>query len=162
MARTRFNPGLAKIHRTYTVEEVARLYHLHRNTVRAWLKRGDLIAIDDRRPLLIQGRTLRFFLERRRAEAKRPCPPGTLYCFRCRKPRPPALGMADFELRPTGAGDLSAMCAVCETIMHRRTRLDQVAAILPGIEVRITQAPPHIEDSPSPSLQLTSEVETTT
>ena len=40
MGARRPNPKLAKIHRTYTVEEVARLYDVHRNTVRQWIKDG--------------------------------------------------------------------------------------------------------------------------
>jgi transposase len=34
------NPNLAKIHRNYTVEEVANLFSVHKNTVRLWVKDG--------------------------------------------------------------------------------------------------------------------------
>ena len=49
------NPRLVKIHRNYSVEDIARLFDVHKNTVRSWLKQG-LAAIDDRRPTLILGR----------------------------------------------------------------------------------------------------------
>ena len=51
------NPRLAKIHRNYTVEEVAALFDIHKNTVREWVERG-LPTNDDRRPMLIPGRVL--------------------------------------------------------------------------------------------------------
>jgi excisionase family DNA binding protein len=153
VSRTRLNPCLAKMHRSYTTEEVARLFGLHRNTVRAWLKGGGLAAIDGRRPVLIQGKTLKAFLEARKAAAKRPCPPGTLYCFKCREARAPALGMADFIAREAGAGNLRALCGACGSAMHRRTNFEAVAVVLPGIEVRIIQAPPRIAECAAPSLK---------
>jgi hypothetical protein len=48
------NPRLVKIHRSYTVEEVARNLRKHKNTVRAWIKQG-LRPIDGRRPTLFTG-----------------------------------------------------------------------------------------------------------
>ena len=36
----RLNPRRVKIHRCYTVEEVAKLFGAHKNTVRGWLKAG--------------------------------------------------------------------------------------------------------------------------
>ena len=48
------NPRLAKIHRSYTVDEVASLFGVHRNSVREWVKRG-LPTSDGRRPMLILG-----------------------------------------------------------------------------------------------------------
>jgi hypothetical protein len=45
---------------TYTVEEAARTLGVHKNTVRAWLKRG-LPTIDAERPTLILGRELAHF-----------------------------------------------------------------------------------------------------
>jgi excisionase family DNA binding protein len=162
VSRTRLNPRLAKLHRSYTVEEVARLYKRHRNTVRTWLKTGGLRAIDGGKPALIQGRVLRAFLEARRVADKRPCPPGFLYCFKCRQPRQPALGMADFIPRPAGAGNLRALCEDCGTTMNRRARWCAVGAVLPGIEVRVMQAPPRIAECASPSLNSDNRQDATT
>jgi excisionase family DNA binding protein len=153
--RTRINGRLAKLHRSYTTEEAARLLGLHRNTVRGWLRAGQLKPIDTGRPALIQGRTLRAFLETRRDAAKRPCPPGTLYCLKCRQPKAPAMGMADFVVREGGTGNLRAFCEACGSAMHRRTCQGDLDRILPGIEVRFVQAPPRIAESPRPSVKRT-------
>ena len=81
MRRRHPNPRLAKIHRNYTVEEVASLFGVHRNTVRDWVKRG-LPTSDGRRPMLILGRDLVAFLSARRAKNKRTCHPGELILAR--------------------------------------------------------------------------------
>ena len=52
------NPNLAKIHRCYTVEEVATLFGIHKNTVRKCVKDG-LATNDDKRPMLIRGSDLK-------------------------------------------------------------------------------------------------------
>lgn len=146
----RLNPQLAKLHRSYTVDEVARLFDAHRNTVRGWFKAG-LPAIDDHRPIMVQGRALRAFLQGRRDRAKRPCLPGTLYCCKCRSPREPAPGSAVFEARAAGAGTLRALCATCGCRMFRRAGLASLAGIMPQIPVRIVEAALHIEERPPPS-----------
>ena len=153
MARTRLNPNLAKLNRTYSVDEVGRLYRVHNNTVRRWITEGGLQAIDDRRPTLVDGTVLRAFLTVRRANARRPTPAGMLHCFGCRDSRAPALGMADFILPiGGGAGNLRALCGTCGSIMNRRARRDALRAILPDIEVRIVEAAPRIATRPSPCL----------
>lgn len=40
MKKRLHNPNLAKIHRSYTVEEVASLYVVYKGTVRAWNQGG--------------------------------------------------------------------------------------------------------------------------
>src|SRR5262249_62112111 len=88
------NPRLVKIHRNYSVEDIARLFDVHKNTVRSWLKQG-LATIDDRRPTLILGRELLRFLQERRQQAKQSCGPGRIYCIECRAPKLHAFQMAD-------------------------------------------------------------------
>lgn len=126
--RGRLNPRLVKIHRTYTVEETARVLGAHRNTVRHWLKAG-LQPIDDQRPVLILGQELRRFLEERRAHRRRRCAPGEFYCLRCRDVRLPAGHMADYRPVSADSGNLQGICSVCDALMNRRvvrTKLDEV------------------------------------
>jgi hypothetical protein len=150
MHHRRPNPRLAKLNRPYTVEEIAGLFRKHPNTVRAWIKAG-LPTVDSRRPLLIRGRDLRAFLETRRESKRRPCRPGFIYCFTCREPRRPALGMADFEARERRAGKLKMLCDVCGGIMHRRANAARLSEILPGVEVRTERASPRIAEPNAPS-----------
>lgn len=150
MSRRRTNPRAIKLHRTYSVEEAARVLGVHKNSVRAWRVQG-LRPIDDSRPMLFLGSELRVFLERRRAGRKRPCRPGTIYCFRCREPREPALGMVDWNPSTARRGNIMALCSVCETPMFRSVSRDQLAAAMPGVQVRIVEGPPRLDGKHSPS-----------
>ena len=145
------NPRLAKIHRNYTVEEVAVVFGAHRNTVREWVKRG-LPTNDDRRPMLILGADLVAFLRARRVKKKRTCQPGELYCFGCRAPKAAAGDMADYQPLTTTQGNLIAMCADCETIMYRRVSLAKLAQVRGKLVITLPQALPHIGESAAPSV----------
>jgi hypothetical protein len=151
MSKRHPNPRLAKIHRNYTVEETAALFGVHRNTVREWVKRG-LPTNDDRRPMLILGRDLFAFLRARRAKNKRACPPGELYCFRCRAPKAAAGDMADYQPLTESQGNLIAICADCETIMYRRVSLAKLEQARGKLDITMPQALPHINESLEPSL----------
>src|SRR6476660_3578578 len=94
MASRHPNPRLAKIHRSYSVEEMARLFGVHKNTVRNWFERG-LEAIDGLRPTVVRGDEIRRFLAERRARAKQTCGPGRVYCLPCRAPKVPAGNWAE-------------------------------------------------------------------
>ena len=137
------NPRLAKIHRNYTVEEVATLFGIHRNTVREWVKRG-LPTSDDKRPMLILGRDLISFLKERRAKNKRTCKPGEIYCVRCREPKAPAGDMADYEPQTEMLGNLVAICIDCEAIMNRRVNLRKLVDVSGDVEVTLPLAMRHI------------------
>ncbi|MEO7602480.1 MAG: helix-turn-helix domain-containing protein [Sphingomicrobium sp.] len=151
MAARRANPRAVKLHRSYSVSELAACFGIHKNTVRHWQRDG-LKPIDAGRPVLFQGAIVRAFLSARNASRKRPCPPGTLYCFGCRKPRPPALGMADFISINAKSGNVRAICATCEAVMHRRAVKASLASILPGRDVQFLEALPRLTGSPPPSL----------
>jgi excisionase family DNA binding protein len=128
MPTRRPNYRLAKIHRSYTVEEAANLFGAHRNTVRRWIKTG-LPTLDQNRPILIRGQALSDFLKARREKNKQTCQPGEMYCLRCRVPRSPAGDMADYKPLTDTLGNLTGICPVCHTMIYRRVnpvRLEQV------------------------------------
>jgi hypothetical protein len=151
MSAKRINPRLAKIHRSYSVEEVARTLGVHKGSVRNWIKAG-LPTVHETRPVLILGIELRGWLEKRRKAAKRPCPPGTIYCFKCRDPRPPALGMVEYAPMNAKSGMLKALCGECGTLMHVRARLDAIPARMPNLDVQIREAPASLIERMEPSL----------
>jgi len=149
MAKRRVNPRLAKIHRSYTTDEVARLFGVHKNTVRAWVKQG-LPTTDDKRPILILGCELQTFLEARRAIHRRKCLPGEMYCVRCRSPKAPAGGMAEYQPVTASLGNLIAICPDCEAIMNRRASLAKIERIRDQMDITMPQARQHIDERTPP------------
>lgn len=146
MGKRRPNPRLVKIHRNYTVEEIANRFGVHKNTVRQWIKQS-LPTSDNQRPMLVLGRDLAAFLHNKRRKNKRTCKPGEIYCVRCREPRIPAGGMADYQAVTETQGNLVGICPCCEIIIYRRinpTKLEQVRSQL---TITIPQARQRINES---------------
>ena len=145
------NHRLVKIHRNYTVEEIAKLFGNHRNTVREWIKRG-LPTIDHGRPMVILGRDLTAFLQARRVKNKQKCQPGEIYCVRCRVPRNPAGDMADYLPITATLGDLISICPYCESMMYRHVNLGKLEQVRGKLNVTFPQARSHIDESTQPSV----------
>lgn len=138
------NYRLVKIHRNYTIEEVASLFGIHRNTVREWIKRG-LPAIDKKRPLLILGHDLAAFLKQRRLKNKRPCQPGEIYCVRCRAPQKPAEEMAEYRPLNAKLGNLIGICPCCESLVYRRVNPSKLDQIKGNLNIAMPKAEPRID-----------------
>lgn len=151
MARRHPNPRLAKIHRNYTVEEAAGVYGVHRNTVRAWVKRG-LSTADHRRPMLILGADLVTFLRQRRERNRRTCAPGEIYCVRCREPRAPAGGMVEYKRLTATQGNVIGICSTCETLMYRRVNLARLREVCGRLDIAVPEALPQVGESDEPSV----------
>lgn len=147
----RINPRLAKLHRSYSVTELASLLGRHKHSVRGWIAAG-LPTVDSTRPVLILGSDFQLWWCKRGKAAKRPCKPGQLYCFKCRQPRAPALGMVEYAATNASTGNLRAMCETCGTMMHRRARLASIAAVMPELDVQRMEASPRITERAHPSL----------
>ncbi len=143
------NPRLVKIHRNYTVEEIARLLGVHKNTARAWVKQG-LPVIDDQRPMLILGPDRSAFLQARRTKNKRPCKPGEMYCLRCRAPKPPALNLAEYQPKTESLGNLFGICPDCGTGMYRNVNPAKLAQVQGQMEITLSEGVRRIGDSKQP------------
>jgi len=149
------NPRLVKLHRNYLVEEIARLFGLHKNTVRQWLKQG-LSAVDERRPTLILGRELSRFLRERRQKTKHTCGPGQIYCVACREPKIPAGNMAECIIVSPSAGNLCAICPDCDRLIYRRVNLAKIEAVRGELEITFKQPASRIREISVPSVNCDS------
>ena len=143
------NPNRAKIHRNYTVEEIALLYSVHKNTVRLWLKDG-LPAIDQRRPILISGADLRRYWQNKWVSRKRKCQPYEMYCMRCRIPQRPAENMADYEPLNLDNGRLIGLCPGCGGIINKFVKSTRLDELRDQLDITQTQPLKHISESDNP------------
>lgn len=140
-----------KIRRSYTVEEIACLFGIHKNTVRIWVKAG-LPTSDGKRPMLIRGSELSAYLLARKAKSKRPCRLEEIYCVRCRVPRIPAGGMVDYKPESETNGRLEAICPVCDCIINRWISLAQWEQICGETGFTITGASEQVNDRTQPAV----------
>lgn len=151
MRKRRPNYRLVKIHRNYTVEEVARLFDMHKNTVRAWVKAG-LPICDSKCPVLILGRVLAVYLKARRTKNKRSCQPGEIYCVRCRAPKLPAGEMAEYQPHTETKGNLVGICPDCESMIYRCASLAKLPAIQGKLDITFTEAERQVSESEQPTV----------
>lgn len=151
MGKRHPNHRLVKIHRSHTVEGIANLFGIHKNTVRGWIKSG-LATIDDKRPMLILGHDLVAFLQARRVKNKQPCKPGEIYCVRCRAPKLPAGDMAEYSPVTEKFGNLTAICPDCDSIMNQRVSLAKLGQVRGKMDITFPQAMRHIVESTKPTV----------
>ena len=149
------NSRLAKIHRSYSVDEIARLFDIHKNTIRAWFKQG-LEAIDGQRPTVVRGNEIRRFLSGRRAHAKRPSGPGRIYCLPCRAPKIPAGKMAECVSTSDTTGSLRGICPDCDRLIYRMVNPQKIDAVRGDLDVTFTQAGIRIEEMTKPNVNCDS------
>ena len=147
----RFNPRRVKIHRSYAVEEAARVLGSHKNTVRNWLGDG-LEPIDGRRPFLIRGAELKAYLNTRRRQNRSPCSPGQVYCVRCRSPKHPIPAIAEYIPITPASGYLCACCPDCLGRIFRRVSLPRLAAATGNLTITFPDAQQRIVESVDPCL----------
>lgn len=151
MGKRHPNYRLVKTHRSYTMEEIAQLFGMHKNSVGAWVKIG-LPRSDAKRPILILGHDLAAFLQARRAKNKQACQPGEIYCVRCRAPKLPASAMVEYQPITEKFGNLLAICPDCNSIMNRRVSLAKLEQVRGKMDITMPQALQHIVESNPPSV----------
>lgn len=135
--KKRLNPNLCKIHRSYTVEEIAALFKVHKKTVRNWITNG-LPVYDSARPLIVLGTDLRLFIRQQRKANQQHCQLDELYCLKCRSPKKPVLGTAHFLQMPNGAGRAFATCNECGSKSNKYFSWRQLTIVSKALQMDIT------------------------
>ncbi len=138
-----FNPNLVKINRSYTVEEAASIFPVHKNTIRSWIKNG-LATCGDQRPLLILGCELKEFIQLKRKKNKQTCQTHEIFCLRCKSPKLPAGNMVDYEPMSVSTGRLIGICPTCGGIINKYFSLAKLVVIQEKLEVTLPKAQKHI------------------
>ena len=146
-----YNPNLAKIHRNYSVEEVADLYGVFKGTVRVWIKAG-LPTLNQKRPMLIKGSELAAYHRARRTKNKQTCKAGEMYCLKCRIPKKPDGNMVDLQTITEKIGNLVGICPTCYTIMNRRVNIAKLEQVRGEMDITMPLAQRHIVESKQPSV----------
>jgi excisionase family DNA binding protein len=148
MAR-RFNYRRVKIHRSYTVAELANLIGAHRQTVLRWIVAGSLPTTDAKRPHLIHGEQFRVFMLAHEP-IKQKLSPGEIYCLGCRAPKRPAGDMAEYVPYTPTRGAISGICPTCSNMVYRAVARAKVNQISGGLDVAYPRAEQRLNDTSSP------------
>ncbi len=118
---------LIKSRKVYSVEDVSKLLHVCKETVRNWVVNGLALINPGERRYLILGDDLKAFLRKMKERRKRPTKNGPIQCFRCREgvmPDPDSIqiitskkriGRSDFQLTVKGK------CSKCGCKINRYT-----------------------------------------
>lgn len=126
--------------RCYRVEEAAEVSGVSPRTIRNWIADG-LPALDGERPMLIRGDDLQDYIKGTRASRKVRTAPDEFYCLACQKARKAAGDFADCTVKD-GRAMLTAMCAVCENVVHKPVSVAHIANLERLLDLTITRHPP--------------------
>ena len=139
----RYNPNKAKINRSYTFEELAAVYGVHKNTVASWVKNG-LPSLNEKRPFLILGAEVRRFHQGNRLTKKQHCQADEMFCMSCSKPTKLAENYVEYIPISETKGRLTGICVCCDGIVNKFVGLKWLAANEDVFEVPLPRELEHI------------------
>jgi transposase len=113
-----YNPNLVKQTLSYSTQEIAALFGIHRRTVESWYAAG-LPRIDNRKPFLVLGGDLKDFLRAKQKSKKVRCQINELYCFKCRTPRRSWEDQIDIKYLTETRIMLIGLCPQCNIILNK-------------------------------------------
>ena len=75
-----------------------------------------------------------------------------MYCLRCRAPKTPAGGIADYRPASAKRGALIGICPDCDGLMYRACSPAKLDAAARGLTVSIPKAQSRLTETPQPVL----------
>ncbi len=151
MANRRHSARRIKLLRSYNVREAAKATGASAGTVRRWLKAEGLEAVVGIWPPIIRGVDIIAFFKRRNAGRKQRCGPGRIYCLRCKAPKAPAFGEADYQPDTPNRGVLIGLCPDCEGLIYRRTSPANLRAAAGSLSVSMPSADSRLGETYEPN-----------
>ena len=145
-----YNPRRVRIGQSYTVQDIAELYGLHKNAVLRWIKDG-LPIIDKQKPYLIHGSALIEHLRNKQAGRKRKCKPDEFLCCKCKTPRKAWENVVDIQILNESKLSISGLCAACDTALYRFGSVKKLSEYQKTFSIQKIQQS-HITDSHCPVL----------
>ena len=139
---------LVKIHRSYTVNEAARLTGSCKGTVRRWIKNG-LPALQSQKPIIIKGADLREYLKGK-SKPKQKCALDECHCFKCKSNQKLAFGEAEIVFDKSPAPNMRGLCGTCSTLMHKRISNAAIPDLEAKLQITFRQADEPISNRTKP------------
>ncbi|MCH2164228.1 MAG: helix-turn-helix domain-containing protein [Marinovum sp.] len=124
----------------YTIPEAAAVVGVSDRSIRAWITDG-LPALNDERPTLLRGEDIITYIKAARDARKTKVAQDAFYCLKCRAAREPAGGMVECT-RTESRASLTALCEICETLMHKPVAPDRLPELERVFDLTITCSPP--------------------
>jgi len=134
-ARKKRKPDFRRIgpSQTYSIAELAKAVDRDSATVRRWIREG-MPAMDQQKPLIIDGANAKEWLREKWTQRKQPCEPNEAHCVRCRKPQAFADGSRSIRQNTNKVLLISGECAVCGSRINKFASAASVAILDPGNE----------------------------
>ncbi|MDP2365475.1 MAG: helix-turn-helix domain-containing protein [Ignavibacteria bacterium] len=144
-----YNPNKVKINRSYSYEELAAVYGVHKNTVAAWVRNG-LPCLKEMRPYLILGADAREYLQMQRQTKKQICKPNELFCMRCKKPTRTLDNRAQYFPLTANKGRLRGLCCTCKGVVNKFVGYTDLSKYAVIFDLATSRALGHIKDTDNP------------
>jgi hypothetical protein len=111
---------------SYSVQEIAETFDIHKSAVLNWIKQG-LKIIDHHKPYLVYGETLVHFLRDRKDKKLQVCKPDEFYCCKCRKPQRSQENLVTIEIISPHRIKIMGQCWICQTKLFRAASTKNLA-----------------------------------
>lgn len=126
-----YNPRLVKKYRSYTAEEICKLFEskkLHVQTIRDWVKSGGLEVVT-KKPITVYGEVLQAFLEKRNASHKKQLAFHQFKCLKCQEIVSPYENTISIYQNKNGSIKASAICSLCHNKATRFYKKNEQAQL---------------------------------
>lgn len=135
----KYDYRLVNCYKNYTLQELCRLFkesQLHEQTIRAWIKSGELESIKDGNKYLIYGGVVKKFLFERKKKHRTSLKFSEFKCCSCKKINVPLENtILSAEIRNNGSILTTALCPKCGSEINRFYKGSEASQILAKFQI---------------------------